>query len=214
MRVALTILAIFALVQPSASLAKQSKPLVGTPRDARIMMARFAECQVSKRPKLAREALAALNIETRESLLLKLSNPNNGCLFSGTLRMDEVLFGGDVAAAAYERDFDKGTAALLVQTDWALKPIAALDQNEGIGYCLVQADPMAVEALVLSETGSAEEGMAAAPVFAHLEHCIPAGLTIKVNAPYVRAVASMALYRATIHFLVPAASADNKSEIE
>ncbi len=214
MRFAVALLALAAALQPAVSVAKETAPTSGTPRDARVMMSRYAECLVNYRPKLAREALSAANIEEREALLRKLALPTGTCIFSGTLKMADVLFGGDVAAAAYAKDFDRGTAALLAQTDWALKPITALDQNEGIGYCLVQADPMAVEALVLSETGSEEEGIAAAPVFEHLANCIPAGVTIKINAPYVRAVASTALYRATIHFLVPAVSADDKSEIE
>ena len=214
MRIAIGIAALVAVIQPAASVAKETAPLSGTPRDARVVMARYAECLVNKRPKLAREALSASTVEERDALLTKLATRTNSCIFPGTLRMAQVLFGGDVAAAAYANDFDKGTAAMLAQTDWASNSVVALDENEGIGYCLVKADPVAVEALILTEVGSAEEGIAAAPVFAHLEQCIPAGVTMKINAPYVRAVASLALYRATIHFLVPAAFADNKSEIE
>lgn len=182
----------------------------------------YAACAVGRTPEGAAQLLALdpASQDYRDALK-RFAKGHAMCTRTGTqLSFAGLPFAGDLAEALIATRYD-ATALRSAASDFDAKRQAAkvsvsksdgsTDQvtpdvrtfaasetktmPEGIGMCVVTQKPDAVLALFQTSPNSKEELAALQPTGQTLAGCVPAGQTLKLNRPAVRAMYALGAYR-------------------
>ena len=170
-----------------------------SPQDLRILD-RFSRC-VAGRQENAAIALLAADPSTSDhrNNMRRLAQSNWGCLGSGTLKFNEVLFAGGLAEALLRRGNANTNIAARTAHDPSRAALQARDEAELMSICTVRAAPAQVEALLASEVASPEEAAAVRALMPHVGQCLAAGVNMQLNRPALRAALALATHRLVRH---------------
>jgi hypothetical protein len=157
----------------------------------------FARCVVSGDAGAARDLLAQAPASGKSNnAAKKLSDRKTSCGAGlGKTRADPAAVRGAIAEQLYLTDFTAAPAA----------PSAPAQPFQGSGdpaqvlydvsRCAATRDPIAIDALVRTAHGSAEEKAALQPVIAAVGTCTPAGAKVGFNRAQLRAMTAEGLFK-------------------
>jgi len=183
--------ALIALSAPPAFAAEDESE----PADALALEAlhNYAACAVNRTPAGAEKMLSLEPGTPRfKAARRRFAQGHDMCAKRGDrLQFGGMIFGGDVAEALIVKKYN---AAALAAAAAAPAP-TPLNTIEAIGMCVARAKPADVFALFATAPASDPEIAALKPTGDILPGCIPAGQTIKLNRPAVRAIYALGAYR-------------------
>lgn len=191
----------------AAALALGTPALANTPPAAPDALAlealrNYAACAVKLSPRGA-EALMTMDLgnDTYQRAMHNYAKGFGRCAKAGDqLRFSGLPFAGDIAEALLAQKY---TAADLASAVTRPLPVAR-SIPEAVGACVAHAKPSEVMAVFGTAPGSHEEVAALQATGDALGPCIPAGKTMSLNKPAVRAMYALGAY----HILTaPAAEA-------
>lgn len=107
------------------------------------------------------------------------------------LQFGGMIFAGDVAEALIAKKYP-ATALAQAASKPSPQPLTLI---EAVGMCVARAKPAEVLAIFATIPASDAEVAALKPTGDILPGCIPAGQTIKLNRPAVRAIYALGAYR-------------------
>jgi hypothetical protein len=168
-------------------------------QDLRILD-RFARCVAGRRENAA-TAILATDPSTSDyrNGMRRLAQSNWGCLGSGTLKFNEILFAGGLAEALLRRGNASTNIAARTAHDPSRIALQARDEAELMSICTVRAAPAQVEALLASEVASPEEAAAVRALMPQIGQCLSAGVNMRLNRPALRAALALAIHRLVRH---------------
>ena len=160
---------------------------------ARRLLDDFGRCLVSLHPALAREVIygpayperTARRIASATDCLRGERNADVSIRFNGD------LLRGAVFKAFYARDHKALPPITVVASPWAAdflgnSAVGAADQSvyvtlRNLGQCMVEAEPAAVHALLLSDAGTAAEASAFQQISPKIGGCLAEGVSIQLS---------------------------------
>jgi hypothetical protein len=185
--------ALLLLAMPPAQQAADSP---SKPEDLR-MLHDYARCIATANPAQAGRILKLdyRKDEYRRSLGNLIGAPSACASFDGRMRTAGVLLAGSFAEALLPRALAGRPVASAVAPNPAQPPLAARDDGEYLGLCVVRTMPDRVAALLATAPASDDEKAAAAAIAPGLSPCLRVGASAKVNRPALRALLALAAYR-------------------
>lgn len=166
----------------------------------------FSLCVAAERGDWARSTLA-LPYLSREQVVAAhtVLSGRADCQSSEVMEFDfhaSQLVGG-LAEHFLRADLANADVARLAQLNdqsLAASGLAPRNEYEDLGLCVVQRDPAAARALVLTDPGSGAETSAATRVTANVAPCVYQGQSMRLDVPALRALVATALYRSLSSF--------------
>jgi hypothetical protein len=175
----------------------------------------FADCIVGKKPAESRALLRTLpNSPQQARAVTALIGKSTACLkYSGQMALSPILFRGAIAESLWRGDAATRPSLPRAQADAADYERFAAILNGGyprgatdpdwpatllsrwMAFCAVRADPAAVDRLLATASGSADELRALAGIRPSLAGCLAQGQTIQTNRITTRALLAEALYQ-------------------
>jgi len=152
----------------------------------------FAVCAVNRTSAGAEKMLAAdPSSPDAYKARMQFAKGHGMCVTRGNkLKFGGLPFSGDIAEALIAAKYRAAPLATAARSE-----VAPRNMVEAIGMCVVKARPADVAAVFATEPASKEELAALKPTGDILPGCVPAGQTIKMNRPAVRAIYALGAYR-------------------
>ncbi|WP_157190077.1 hypothetical protein [Novosphingobium sp. Rr 2-17] len=153
----------------------------------------FAACAVKRTPEGALKLLS-LDPESPEfqKARLRFAKGHSMCAGGGNrLGFSGLILSGDLAEAVIATKYPAGG---LVAAAARANP-TPVNTVEAIGICVAKAKPAQVSAVLATVPASEAEVAALQSTADVLPGCVPAGKTIKLNRPAVRAIYALGAYR-------------------
>lgn len=189
------LLATLAVAQP-ATAAPTAKAAAKRVDIATIHL--FAACVTDKYRQSVRRLLT-LDYRTKayDHALQTLTDSSRSCIPFAYGRMTSagVLLAGAFAEKMLPKTLDGAPLAERVAYVPGKPPIAARDDGEYLGLCVVRTMPAQVTGLLATKPASAEEKAAVAGMASGLGPCVRTGAQAKINVPGLRAIVALAAYR-------------------
>jgi len=175
-------------------------PLAPSTAEDLQVLHRFGSC-VAGRDAVRAQRLLAMDFRTPDygSALLRFADSTPICRPPGVLRFSGVLFAGAVAEHLLRSRLEGGDLGARTALDPNLPPIAARDQMEMTGLCVVRAAPAPVAALLATDPAGPEEAAAIGALMPRIQECLAAGVAANLNRPAIRSLLALAAYRLTEH---------------
>jgi hypothetical protein len=152
----------------------------------------YAACAVARTPEGAAKLLALdLGSDEYAKALKHYAKGHSYCAPQARLKFGGLPFAGDLAEALIAQRF---AGRSLEAVAAKVSEPAATSLIVAIGECMVRQRPAAVSAVLATEPGSATELAALKPTGDVLPQCIPAGQTMALNKPAVRAIYALGAY--------------------
>jgi hypothetical protein len=180
--------------QPPSS-AVEIQPFVDSVEERKILR-NMSACLAKARPRWARQTLAHPYLSKKQVTATdEVLSGRDSCIKGSQVELSlrtsgmvgglaEHFLGGRIA----EADFSRMAKAL--------DTLEALNASEDFALCVASRNPAAARDLALSEPGSAAETEAARKVSGRVEDCAGGGQQMIVDLQSLRAMISVALYRA------------------
>jgi hypothetical protein len=180
--------------------AAEPSRVYGTPSEDLAVQAvhNFAKCIVGRTPEGAEKVLA-MDFRTKAyaQALHRIGKGHDYCMKNGDrMRSNNVLLAGGLAEALLEAHGVTAHLARATGFDPTRPPLESRAPSETVSLCIVREAPGKVATLFGTEPASEDENKAIQSLGATLMKCVPAGQTMKMNRPGLRATLALAAYRA------------------
>jgi hypothetical protein len=178
-------------------------------RSASKVIQQFGQCIYKRRTGSVENFLAlsmdAPDFDKQQRYLF--DNVGDSCLegYEATVRFSDNVLRGSLFEAAYRSKFAGSAPANFGPeirtgfTETYSQPYSSAARRhialEGLGECVVRADPAGARALVLSTPETASEAKAITVVKGSLSGCLASGQKAELSQPSLRAMLAEALYR-------------------
>lgn len=193
-------------LQPRAAQIVQSGPYA-----AQLVLQQFAMCLVTRRMGSTEQALA-LPLDTPgydKGIQRLFASVGDACLEgSGDLQFPASLLRGSLFEALYRRKFGPSGVDNFpgnFETGYAASFATPLSPEvrqhitlQQFSECVIKSDAANVRRLVLSSPGSSSEEASIVTLSSGFSSCFPAGTSLKMTKPSLRAMMAEALYRMNV----------------
>jgi hypothetical protein len=194
------IIALGALTLASSGFAAEKKSgIYGKPSEALAVEAvnNYAKCIVEYGSDGPR-AVLAMDYRTAEyrKKLKAIGKGHDYCLTPGAqLGSNQILVAGGLAEALLARDKRLSNLERYVAFDSSKASIVSRGLTETVAFCVVRAAPGKVANIFATVPASEDENKAMQAIGQQIIGCVPAGQTMKLNRPALRALLALAAYR-------------------
>jgi hypothetical protein len=156
----------------------------------------FGKCVAKRNPGLVDKVLA-LDFHTPgyKVELRRLTTGQSGCINGGKLASTTSLFAGALAEGRLTGE--SGQLAEKLTWHEGEPVVAARNELEAMGLCIVRKSPEAVITLLRTEVNSEQEKLAFKGVTLFLGECTANGTQLRINRPGLRAQVALAAWRVT-----------------
>ncbi|EXS68907.1 hypothetical protein [Sphingobium sp. Ant17] len=167
----------------------------GDQRYAIDRMDAFAQCVVRGNPDPVRDLLdTPVKSQNEHALLLKLSDKRANCIGrAGKLRMNYQNMRGALAQQLYRRDFQT-TGTMTANPKAEFTGRVDFDPIMEYGVCVALRNSPDADALLRTDSNSADEKQALGNLSATLASCLATGQTIRLSPIILRGAVAEALY--------------------
>jgi hypothetical protein len=162
----------------------------------------FARC-VARQHGRAAEAVVAMSYLSPDQsrAASRLVGGQEDCMGSSGASLSlkpPLLVGGMAEQFVLQRYRNADLAPLTGMTDEAQAAAGLVARNnaEDLSLCVIRRDPAAARALIETVPASKEEAAQIQRLLPHLGPCVPAGQSLTLNKPALRALFATGLYRA------------------
>jgi hypothetical protein len=200
------IAAMAVLLLPAAGASAHQASMDGEEAQAAQAMRNFAICAANRSPAGARRLLTTdRRAASYPEALQRFARGHNDCAPGATLRFESILLRGGLAEGLLRGPIGNGGLAQLVAHDPSRPAINADNQSDVMALCTVREAPVAVQALLAAEPGSAAEDAAASTLAPTMTACLSAGQRLRANRPGLRALLAISAFRLVEHNRAPSA---------
>ena len=157
----------------------------------------FGICVV-EHTELGARRVMAMEYGTRgfSRALARIAKGHDYCAPGAEMKFDVMLMGGSLGEALIRKDVGRdglirAVAAVQARPD----PIKAVDAVEGVGLCMVMANPAAVYDLFETEPATPGAEQAFRALGGDIVNCVPQGQQMRLSRLGLRSILAIASYR-------------------
>lgn len=165
------------------------------------LMVRFVECVVERHDVIAEKIALEPRGTARERRLMQRIAESD-CLTaqmegweSVTLRFSPDLFRAHLAEQLYKAGIGAEAGPVAAERTGAPAPGTGFEYGVAVGRCVTSTEPVAADALLRTEVGSAEEAAAAGALIPAVRACVLAGAELRLNVRALRGIIAEARFR-------------------